>query len=51
MNEETPAIIIVEGQQIRPPSPVKGNKYQINFSVNNNNMTNVDMNIFCRVVI
>ena len=44
------AKIIADGQQISPPSPVKGNKYQINCSVNNEKTKN-KISAICRLVV
>ena len=45
------AKIIADGQQISPPSPVKGNKYQIDCSVNSEKTKNKVSAICCLVVV
>ena len=44
------ADIIAVGQQISPPSPVKGNRYQINCSVKSEKTKN-EISIICRLVV
>lgn len=47
---EQHAKIIAAGQQISPPSPVKGNKYQISCSVKSEKTKN-NVSTICRLIV